>query len=98
MVNINKLMKQAEKMQADMARKMEEMEIEGSAGGGAVKIRMNGKKEVLAVSIDREAVDTEDLSILEDLVLAAVNDAGKNVDEELSTSLGGQMPPGFPMG
>lgn len=98
MVNINKLLKQAQQMQEDLARQMAEMEIEGSAGGGAVKIRMNGKKEVLAVDIAKEAVDPEDPSILEDLVMAAVNDAVKNVDEELSGTLGGQMPPGFPVG
>lgn len=98
MVNINKLLKQAQQMQEDLARQMDEMEIEGSAGGGAVKVRMNGKKRVLAVAIDKEAVDPDDPSILEDLVLAAFNDAVKNVDEELSGTLGGQMPPGFPPG
>jgi len=98
MVNINKLLKQAQKMQDDIARQMKEMEIEGTAGGGAVRITMNGKKEVLAVAISKEAVDPEDLSVLEDLVLAAANDACKKVDAELQETLGGAMPPGLPVG
>lgn len=98
MVNINKLLKQAQKMQEDIARQMETLEVVGSAGGGTVKVTMNGKKEVLSVAIGRDAVDPEDLSVLEDLVKAAANDATKKVDDELSGSLGGAMPPGFPVG
>jgi DNA-binding YbaB/EbfC family protein len=98
MVNINKLLKQAQKMQDEIAQQMEEMEVEGSAGGGAVKVRMNGKKNLLRVQISKEAVDPEDPSMLEDLVLAAVNDAVGKVDEELSGTLGGAMPPGMPIG
>lgn len=97
MVNINKILKQAQKMQEDIARQMESLEIEGTAGGGAVKVTMNGRKEVLAVSIAKEAIDPDDMTVLEDLVRAAVNEAGRRVDEELQGSLGGSMPPGFPM-
>jgi len=97
MVNINKLLKQAQKMQEDIARRMEDLEVEGTAGGGAVKITMNGKKEVLAVAISKDAVDPDDLSVLEDLVKAAANDAVKKVDDELSGSLGGAIPPGLPV-
>jgi hypothetical protein len=97
MVNINKLLKQAQKMQEDMARQMSELEVEGSAGGGAVKIAMNGKKEVQSVAISGDAVDPDDLSVLEDLVKAAVNDACRRVDEELQDTIAGGMPPGFPM-
>ncbi len=98
MVNINKLLKQAQKMQEEIALQMEEMEIEGSAGGGAVKVRMNGKKTLLGVEISKEAVDPDDMTVLEDLVLAAVNDAVKKVDEELAGTLGGSLPPGMPLG
>jgi nucleoid-associated protein EbfC len=98
MVNINKILKQAQKMQEDIARQMEEIDIEGTAGGGAVKVRMNGKKEILAVGITKDAVDPDDLTVLEDLVKAAVNDACKKVDEELADTVGGGMPPGFPLG
>lgn len=96
MVNINKLLKQAQKMQEDMARQMEALEVEGTAGGGAVKVRMNGKKVVLSVSISKDAIDMDDMTVLEDLVKAAVNDAMGTVDEELSETMGGSMPPGFP--
>jgi len=98
MVNINKILKQAQKMQEEIARQMDEMEVEGSAGGGAVKVRMNGKKEILGVAISKDAVDSDDLTVLEDLVKAAANDACKLVDEALKGTLGGSMPPGFPMG
>jgi DNA-binding YbaB/EbfC family protein len=97
MVNINKLLKQAQKMQEDITRQMAGLQVEGKAGGGAVKITMNGKKEVLAVAISKDAVDPDDLSVLEDLVKAAANDAVKMIDDELSGSLGGAMPPGFPV-
>ncbi len=96
MVNIDKLPEQAKQMQEDIARQMEELEVEGSSGGGAVKVRMNGKKEVLAVSIAREAIDPDDLTVLEDLVRAAVNETVHAVDRELAGTLGGSMPPGFP--
>lgn len=96
MVNINKILKQAQEMQEKVAREMESLEVEGSAGGGAVTVRMNGRKEVLGVSIRPEAVDPSDASMLEDLVKVAVNEAGRIVDEELSGTLGGAMPPGFP--
>jgi len=98
MVNINKLLKQAQKMQDDIAKQMEQIEVEGTSGGGAVKITMNGRKEVVTVAITRDAVDPEDMSVIEDLVKAAANDAVKKVDEELSGTLGGAMPPGFPVG
>lgn len=98
MVNINKLLKQAQKMQEEIALQMEEMEVEGSAGGGAVKVAMNGKKTLLSVQISKDAVDPDDMTVLEDLVLAAVNDAVKKVDEELSGTLGGALPPGMPLG
>jgi DNA-binding YbaB/EbfC family protein len=97
MVNINKLMKQAQKLQEDMARKMESMKVEGTSGGGAVKIEMNGKKEVLSVSISKEAVDPADMTVLEDLVMAAANDALRKVEEELAGSMPA-FPPGFPLG
>ncbi|MBI3448243.1 MAG: YbaB/EbfC family nucleoid-associated protein [Acidobacteria bacterium] len=97
MVNINKLLKQAQKMQEDIAKQMEGLEVEGSAGGGAVKITMNGKKEILSVAIGKDAIDPDDLHLLEDLVKAAANDAVARVDDELSGTLGGAMPPGFPV-
>ncbi|HKY32991.1 MAG TPA: YbaB/EbfC family nucleoid-associated protein [Candidatus Polarisedimenticolia bacterium] len=95
MVNINKLMKQAQEMQEKIAREMEELEIEASAGGGVVTVVMNGKKQLVGLTIKKEAVDPEDVEMLEDLVKAAFNEAIRRVDEELSQQLGGMMPPGF---
>ena len=95
MVNINKLMKQAQEMQEKIAREMEELQIEVSSGGGAVTVTMNGKKELLSVSIKKEAIDPDDPEMLADLVKAAVNEATRRVDEEMGQQLGGLMPPGF---
>jgi hypothetical protein len=95
MVNINKLMKQAQEMQAKIAREMEELQIEVSSGGGAVTVTMNGKKELLSVVIKKEAIDPDDPEMLADLVKAAVNEAARRVDDEMGQQLGGLMPPGF---
>jgi DNA-binding YbaB/EbfC family protein len=95
MVNINKLMKQAQEMQEKIAREMAELQIEVSSGGGAVTVVMNGKKELVSLTIKKEAVDPEDVEMLEDLVKAAFNEAIRRVDEELGQQLGGMMPPGF---
>ena len=95
MVNINKLMKQAQEMQERIAREMEELEVEASSGGGAVTVVMNGKKQLVGLTIKKEAVDPEDVEMLEDLVKAAFNEAIRRVDEELNQQLGGMMPPGF---
>ena len=95
MVNINKLMKQAQEMQERIAREMADLQVEVASGGGAVTVAMNGKKEVLRVSISKDAVDPDDMEMLEDLVKAAFNEACRRVDEELSQQLGGLMPPGF---
>lgn len=95
MVNINKLMKQAQEMQERIAREMAELQVEASSGGGAVTVVLNGKKELVSLSISKEAVDPEDVEMLEDLIKAAFNEAARRVDEELSQQLGGMMPPGF---
>ena len=95
MVNINKLMKQAQEMQEKIAREMAELQIEVSSGGGAVTVVMNGKKELVNLSIKKEVVDPQDVEMLEDLVKAAFNEATRRVDEELGQQLGGMMPPGF---
>jgi len=95
MVNINKLMKQAQEMQEKIAREMAELQIEVSSGGGVVTVVMNGKKELISLSIKKEAVDPNDVEMLEDLVKAAFNEAIRRVDEEIGQQLGGMMPPGF---
>jgi DNA-binding YbaB/EbfC family protein len=87
-VNPKNLMKQVQQMQAQMQQKMTELRVEGTAGGGMVKATMNGSKELLAVVIDKEAVDPNDVEMLQDLVVAAVNEASRKVDEEMQSSLG----------
>ena len=87
-MNPKQLMKQVQQMQEQMQRKMQELRVEGSAGGGMVKATMSGSKELIAVTIDKEAVDPNDVEMLQDLVVAAVNEASRKVDEEMQSSLG----------
>ena len=98
-MNIKQLMKQAQQMQDQMQRQMASIRVEGTAGGGMVKAEMNGNKELLGITIDKEAVDPEDVEMLQDLVKAAVNEAARKVDEEMQSSMGamtgGMMIPGF---
>ncbi len=85
------LMKQAQKMQEDMKKaqeELDEMEIVGSAGGGLVKVTMNGKKVVSGVEILPDAVDTEDLTMLEDLIVAALNDGYTKADKVYAEKMG----------
>ena len=98
-MNIKQLMKQAQQMQEQMQRKVSEIRVEGTAGGGMVKAQMGGNKELLSIAIDKEAVDPNDVDMLQDLVLAAVNEAVRKVDEEMQSQMGamtgGMKIPGF---
>jgi len=98
-MNIKQLMKQAQQMQDQMQRQMSSIRVEGSAGGGMVKAEMSGNKEILSITIDKEAVDPNDVEMLQDLVKAAVNEAARKVDEEMQSSMGamtgGMKIPGF---
>jgi len=90
--NMNNLLKQAQKMQAQMQKQAEELETKtfsAAAGGGAVQVTVTGKKELTEVKIDPEAVDTEDIEMLEDMIMAAVNEAMKKADAESAKLLGG---------
>ena len=103
MTNISQIMKQAKAMQEKMAevqKKVEETEVEGSSGGGAVKITINGKHIVKKVSIDTKLVDKEEIEVLEDLLVAAFNDGTKKISENMSNQLGSisggmGLPPGM---
>ena len=89
--NMNQILKQAQKMQDNMQKMQQELEakeFEVSVGGGAVTVKVNGKKEVLAINIKEEVVDPDDVEMLEDLVLSAVNEALKKADEETSSKMG----------
>lgn len=82
--NMNNLMKQAQRMQRQMEesqKALEEKEITAAAGGGAVEVTMNGKKEVLKVKLSPEVVDPDDIEMLEDLIVAATNEAIRQIEE-----------------
>ncbi|MCI0339055.1 MAG: YbaB/EbfC family nucleoid-associated protein [Acidobacteria bacterium] len=96
-MNIQQMMKQAQKMQEEMAKEMEAMRVDATAGGGIVKVEMNGTKELLSIKIDPEAAS--DVEMLQDLIVAAVNECGRKVDEvmqnKLGSALGGLNIPGL---
>jgi len=100
--NMNQMIKQAKKMQEQMAKMQEELQervVEASAGGGAITAKVNGRQEVLEIKIKPEVVDPEDVEMLEDLILAVINDAIKQsqdmVSGEMSKITGGLNIPGF---
>lgn len=89
MKNMQQIMKQAQQMQEQMQKQMSELQVEGSAGGGMVVIKMNGLKQVLEVKIESDAVSSRDVEMLQDLVVAAFSEAGRKVDEAMRGQLGG---------
>jgi len=89
--NMGKLLKQAQKMQAQMAKAQEEIaqiEIEGSAGGDMVVVKVNGGMELLSIKIDKDAVDPDDVETLEDLIMVAVNSAMKEAKQKSEEMMG----------
>lgn len=84
-----KLMKQIQQMQERAAQEIQALEVEASAGGGMVKVVMGGEKQVKSLAIDPEAVSRDDVEMLQDLIVAAVNEAGRKVDEAVKEKLGG---------
>ena len=87
-MNIQKLMKQAQQMQEKMQRELAELVVEATAGGGMVAVQMSGHKALLTVRIDPEVMDPADPVMLQDLILAAVNEATRKVDEAMQSKLG----------
>ena len=101
-LDLNRLMKQAQDIQKATAKVQEDLKeriVEGTSGGGVVSVKANGQQEIMAVKIKPEAVDMKDLSLLEDLIAAAVNQAVKKAkelaDAEIQKATGGVVPPGF---
>ncbi len=89
--NMSKLLKQAQKMQSQMMKAQEELnkkEIEGTAGGGMVKVTMNGAQELLSIKIDPEVVDQDDVEMLEDLIMAAFKNAQEQIKEFSNAAMG----------
>ena len=97
-MNLNQLMKEAKKMQADMEKSQDELaekEFEATSGGEAVKVKVSGKKEILELKIKPEAVDPDDVEMLEDLITSCINNALKQVDSAASQEFGKFNIPGL---
>ena len=94
-MNVQEMMKQAQQLQEQLQKQMAETRVEASAGGGMVTVVMNGAKQVVSVTIDREVVSMEDVEMLQDLIVAAINDAHRKVDEALAGQMGGLRIPGL---
>ena len=97
-MNINQLMKEAKKMQADMEKSQEELQIrefESTAGGGAVTVKVAGTKQIKELKISKDVVDSDDVEMLQDLIITCVNDAMKKVDSAQSAQFGKYNIPGL---
>ena len=90
-MNIQQMMKQAQQMQERLQKEVAEIRVEATAGGGMVSVVMTGTKQLQALKIDPEVVSRDDVEMLQDLVLAAVNDAHRKVDEEIQRKVSGMM-------
>jgi nucleoid-associated protein EbfC len=90
-MNLQQMMKQAQQMQDRLQKQMEELRVEATAGGGMVTVVINGAKQVQSLTIDPEAVSKDDVEMLQDLIMAAINDAQRKADEALQKQMGGMM-------
>ncbi len=82
-------------MQERLQQQMSELRVEGNAGGGMVTVVVNGAKQLRSLKIDPEVVSKDDVEMLQDLIVAAINDAHRKVDEEMQQKMGGMLPPGM---
>ena len=98
-MNIQKMMKDLQKMQSKLQDEIETLELEASSGGGVVVARMNGKKELVGLTLTPDAVTPDDLTMMQDLIIAAVNEAGRRIGEEIQRKTqglaGGMKIPGL---
>jgi nucleoid-associated protein EbfC len=90
-MNIQQMMKQAQQMQEKLQREMAEMRVEGTGGGGMVTVVINGSKQIQSITIDPEVVSKDDVEMLQDLIVAALNDAYRRADDEMQKSMGGML-------
>ena len=90
-MNIQQMMQQAKEMQDRLQKQMADMRVEATAGGGMVTVVVTGTKQLQSIRIDPEVVSKDDVEMLQDLIVAAVNDAGRKVDEQLGQSMSGLM-------
>ena len=94
-MDIESMMRQAQEMQETMGREMKEMTVEAAAGGGAVTVKMRGDFEVISLTISPDLVKDGDVEMIQDLTVAALNEARRKVEESLKGKLGGMLPPGL---
>jgi DNA-binding YbaB/EbfC family protein len=90
-MNIAAMMQQAKQMQEQMQKRMAETRVEATSGGGMVTVVVNGTKQVLSIKIDPEVVSKDEVEMLQDLIVAAINDANRRVDEQLGNSMKGML-------
>jgi nucleoid-associated protein EbfC len=88
---VQQMMKQAQQMQERLQKQLAETRVEGNAGGGMVTVVMNGAKQVQSIAIDPEVVSKDDVGMLQDLIVAALNDAHRKADDEMQQKMGGMM-------
>jgi nucleoid-associated protein EbfC len=94
-MNIQQMMKQAQQMQERMQKEMDELRVEASSGGGVVTVMMRGNHEIESLRIDPEAVKEGDVEMLQDMIVAAINEGNRKVEEAMKGKLGGMLPPGL---
>ena len=94
-MDLNSMMRQAQQMQEQMGREMKQLVVDAAAGGGAVSVKMRGDFEVMSVTISPDLVKDGDVEMIQDLTVAALNEARRKVEEALKGRLGGMLPPGL---
>ena len=94
-MNLQDMMKQAQQMQERLQKELTALRVEGNAGGGMVTVLVNGGKQVQSITIDPEVVSKEDVGMLQDLIVAAINDAQHKADQAMADKMGGMLPPGM---
>ncbi len=90
-MNIQSMMQQAKEMQERLQKQMADLRVEATAGGGMVSVAVSGTKQLLSITIDPEVVSKEDVEMLQDLIVAAINDANRKVDAQIGESMSGLM-------
>ena len=90
-MNIQQMMKQAQQMQERLQQQMAELRVEGNAGGGMVTVVVNGAKQIQSLTIDPEVVSKEDVEMLQDMIVAAINDAQRRADDAMGQKMSGMM-------
>jgi hypothetical protein len=90
-MNLQNMMKQAQQMQERLQKQMAELRVEATAGGGMVTVVVNGAKQLQSIKIDPDVVSKDDVEMLQDLILAAINDAHRKADEAMAQQMGGMM-------